>query len=593
MKKIFLCGIIFISSYLILSFCYVDKSIEDLSSSSSIDIQTTKIEYQKNLDVNVRNYLKEYTFSKPKVIVGRDDSPISVQVIFSTKKDTSIKLEVFKDEEFILSKKFDKSKEHVLNITGLIAGEKNTLYMTDDNNNIQKLEVEIPKISLNYINLIVGEKLSDSEIYLYASPMDKAIIGIDNKMRVRYYLKNYMTPYLVNSKGYFLTVDEQTTNSLDISRALLRRKFNGEISQRIEIEGGLYSSIAESSHDYIVISPNKADDIIKLKKISKGDINNVVSKDIKRSNISPQISQKFKIYVENNTIILIDYGNKKIYLIDLNTLEVKKSIDLSRNLDDFRVLSIEKGKLILERISILKNENNTLINFAGEKDKKILDLETEEIKDFTGYLSDLITNNIVEDIRTVSIDELNNIKTDDKLEERYIKLEEEGIKGELAGYIDESELYNIDDKLEKFFKLKYTNTVQSVLAPTTKDYVDRYKFSAALNKDGIFNEKLINIYRVSDYIVINAIVLRKDKINIIIKKPNSDTLVKYPINVEENYKIANNITKEYTGNNLKYVYIKDIKKVKVDSVSNVYIEINGRIYNIHRFILPSIEENNK
>ena len=132
-----------------------------------------------------------------------------------------------------------------------------------------------------------------------------------------------------------------------------------------------------------------------------------------------------------------------------------------------------------------------------------------------------------------------------------------------------------------------------MLAPTTKDYVDRYKFSAALNKDGIFNEKLINIYRVSDYIVINAIVLRKDKINIIIKKPNSDTLVKYPINVEENYKIANNITKEYTGNNLKYVYIKDIKKVKVDSVSNVYIEINGRIYNIHRFILPSIEENNK
>ncbi len=556
MKKIFLCGIIFISSYLILSFCYVDKSVEDLSSSSSIDIQTTKIEYQKNLDVNVRNYLKEYTFSKPKVIVGRDDSPISVQIIFSTKKDTSINLEVFKDEEFILSKKFDKSEEHVLNITGLIAGEKNTLYMTDDNNNIQKLEVEIPKISLNYINLIVGEKLSDSEIYLYASPMDKAIIGIDNKMRVRYYLKNYMTPYLVNSKGYFLTVDEQTTDSLGISRALLRRKFNGEISQRIEIEGGLYSSIAESSHDYIVISPNKADDIIKLKKISKGDINNIVSKDIKRSNINPQISQKFKIYVENNTIILIDYGNKKIYLIDLNTLEVKKSIDLSRNLDDFRVLSIEKGKLIY-----------TLINFAGEKEKKILDLETEEIKDFTGYLSDLITNNIVEDIRTVSIDELNNIKTDDKLEERYIKLEEryikleeEGIKGELAGYIDESELYNIDDKLEKFFKLKYTNTVQSVLAPTTKDYVDRYKFSAALNKDGIFNEKLINIYRVSDYIVINAIVF---------------------------------ITKEYTGNNLKYVYIKDIKKVKVDSVSNVYIEINGRIYNIHRFILPSIEENNK
>lgn len=584
-KYVILLGLL-LSTYLVLQLNYINKDIENLSPSSNIDRQTTKLEYQRNLETNIRNYLKEFTFSNPKVIVGGDDSPLSVQIVFNTKEETGITVDAFKDEEHLLSKKFEKNTKHVLNITGLISGEKNTIYLYDDKNNMKKIEVQVPKINLHYINLNLGTRLSDRDIYLYVSPIDKSVVGLDNQMRVRYYLKNYLTPYIVNNSGDFLTVDEQTLNSSGISRAIIKRKFNGKISEQIEIEGGVYTGVTESVKEYIVISPGENDNNFKLKKISKDNIDNIVSKDFKREN-SKTIVNNFKIYINDKTIILIDYGSKRIYLLDLDTLQVKKEIDLSNKLDNFRVLQIQDGKLILENRKIIQNKNNTLVNFKGDKDRKILDLETKEIKEFTDYTTDFITNDIVEDVKVISINDLNTTNINDELKERYAKDRDPYILSEKDRFIINLERYNTNENMEKYYKKKYSNVNQSILYPTTKEYAEMYRFSAALDLDSVFNEKLINIYQVGDYIAINAVVNKKDKINLVIREQNSSMIKKFPLDVVGNYKKINTMTKEYTGKDLEYLYLKDVKKITADTISNVYIEINGRIYDIHRFFIPN------
>lgn len=286
-----------------------------------------QLKLQEEMDNKIKDIISNggYTLNEPCVLVNPYSiSPLSALIIFNTKNDTSIKVNI-NDEELTTVK---ESKQHIIPIYGLYANANNIVRLTTDTNETK--EIIITTESLNYFikNYDVRKKL-DGKTHLFMlgslNQNNPSLRGFDHNNNLVFYLKfgtiskaNFYAEHMqiaYNSNHKINALDQSIKLELDyLGRIYAIHKSTDDLSGKpnLEIEDDSY--LATPVNIY-----NKVINNYELKKISD-TTSPTKAITLKTSEISEKLIDA-KTYTDNYSLtmngsfISYDFGDKDVTLI--------------------------------------------------------------------------------------------------------------------------------------------------------------------------------------------------------------------------------------------------------------------------------------
>lgn len=310
-----------------LSYLYKDaetKVVEDIYS------EQEKIESE--IDTQKTN--KNNTIDNPYIIKNPYKiAPLSALIIFNTKSEESVTVSINNNKY-----NFEKGKEHVIPVYGLIAGKNNEIKITCGNDskvvNIDTSDVE----KVDY-NITVGKNYDIGDnFYLVGTPTEDGLYGFNTNGDLIWRLTENFGQAIVKLENNHLLLSNKNY-ILDASRTgLIEIDFMGKIYNVYDIEGGYHSDAYLKDDNHVIIGSSKLnrntfnDLVVELdldsgKIVKKWDIKNIVN------SISNSFVESLKndnwanvnsIYYDKktNSLILSLEGRNSVISIDYDSSKV-------------------------------------------------------------------------------------------------------------------------------------------------------------------------------------------------------------------------------------------------------------------------------
>lgn len=296
------------------------------------DIYSEQEKIESEIDSQKTN--KNNTLSNPYIIKNPYKiAPLSALIIFNTKTEESVTVSINNSEY-----NFEKSKEHVIPIYGLVAGKNNEITITCGKDskvvNIDTSDVE----KVDY-NITVGKNFDIGDnFYLVGTPTEDGLYGFNTNGDLIWRLTENFGQAIVKLANNHLLLSNKNY-ILDASRTgLIEIDFMGKIYNVYDIEGGYHDDAYLKDNNHVIIGSSKLnrntfnDLVVELdlesgKIVKEWDIKNIIN------SISNNFVESLKvdnwanvnsIYYDkkSNSLILSLEGRNSVISIDYNSSKV-------------------------------------------------------------------------------------------------------------------------------------------------------------------------------------------------------------------------------------------------------------------------------
>lgn len=310
-----------------LSYLYKDAEIKVVE-----DIYSEQEKIESEIDTQKTN--ENNTIDNPYIIKNPYKiAPLSALIIFNTKSEESVTVSINNNKY-----NFEKGKEHVIPVYGLIAGKNNEIKITCGNDskvvNIDTSDVE----KVDY-NITVGKNYDIGDnFYLVGTPTEDGLYGFNTNGDLIWRLTENFGQAIVKLENNHLLLSNKNY-ILDASRTgLIEIDFMGKIYNVYDIEGGYHSDAYLKDDNHVIIGSSKLnrntfnDLVVELdldsgKIVKKWDIKNIVN------SISNSFVESLKndnwanvnsIYYDKktNSLILSLEGRNSVISIDYDSSKV-------------------------------------------------------------------------------------------------------------------------------------------------------------------------------------------------------------------------------------------------------------------------------
>lgn len=180
--------------------------VKNLFEGKEVSYAITKtIKTQQAINEELEGYLNDenFTLENPKVILNPYKiSPLSAIVIFSTNNKESYKVYI----NSVLFTNMESSKKHSIPIYGLLAETENVIKLVSSNNKEKEIIIKTDKANdINKMEVNVSKGTLNDELYFFAGPMKTGASAYDKKGNLRWYLtERYTMDFEWLDNGHFL-----------------------------------------------------------------------------------------------------------------------------------------------------------------------------------------------------------------------------------------------------------------------------------------------------------------------------------------------------------------------------------------------------
>ena len=235
-----------------------------------ISEQESLITIQESLEKDFVS--KGYNLDKPNVILNPyGNSPLTALIIFETKKEVAPTLTIKgKDKSTTISKTFTKSKIHYIPVLGLYADKENevTININGEEKNLIIETEPLPKNAILPEYVYSDKSKLDDELYFFTPSSDGLTCAYDINGDIRWYLTNdsaWKIDRLEN--GNLLLSTENLLNPPYYTTGLYEMDMLGKIHSEYLIEGGYHHDYFELENGNLLVlsndfNTNKVEDVI-------------------------------------------------------------------------------------------------------------------------------------------------------------------------------------------------------------------------------------------------------------------------------------------------------------------------------------------
>jgi len=367
MKKIYFVLIFLFTIILITVFAIFLFSPKDM-----VEIVASTLENQEKVNKKLSCY--GYSIDNPKVILNPyENSPLSAIIMFETDERISFNINVKgKNNNDIVYKEKEKSKEHYIVIYGLYQDYENKVVLSADN-----MKKEITIVTDKVLDIDVSTISVDikDDITIFSSK--DYIFGIDKYGELRYYLNGgYTGDLLVTDNNHLIISSNRKTND-GKSTGILEIDLLGKIYYEYNLIDG---------YNFLIDNVNETKMLVLGENIV--EIDRQTGTYIKEYNLNDIVEEwEELIYVEDSSEVII-YSDNVVLIYDYETTDLKRiygNIELSDKLStlvvDEEIPSkynrISYGDIIDYEYLNLKKDiyfvNSKFVNISKYKETKTSD----------------------------------------------------------------------------------------------------------------------------------------------------------------------------------------------------------------------------
>lgn len=191
---------------------YFDKEMDVNYAIGNVLVEQEKI----NKEIEKYSNDLEYTIDNPKVIVNPYKiSPMTALIIFSSVNNTSIKVSINDEYNFIM----EEDTKHIIPVYGMYSGRVNYITLSDDLGNVKKIDIEIDK-AIDVNDLVIDKAVFSNynDLYFMTSPVGTSASAYDINGNLKWYLtEKYVMDFEWLDNGHFLVgIPEGSVNDRKI-----------------------------------------------------------------------------------------------------------------------------------------------------------------------------------------------------------------------------------------------------------------------------------------------------------------------------------------------------------------------------------------
>ena len=226
---------------------------------SARSIVDTQLEMEDELD------LSGFTIENPKIIVNPyGKSPLTALIAFETESNVAPTVTIKgRDDLSTFTHKFEPSREHILPIYGLYAGERNTVDVAVGDE-IKSVEITTDKLPDDMIlpsSVFAQKDKLSNELYFFTPSSSGYTVAYDINGEVRWYLSGQKATWEINklTNGRLLVSTERLINPPYYTTGLYEMDLLGKIYKEYSLEGGYHHDYFEMENGNLLVASDDFD----------------------------------------------------------------------------------------------------------------------------------------------------------------------------------------------------------------------------------------------------------------------------------------------------------------------------------------------
>ncbi len=587
--------------------------------------------------------IEGYTFDNPNVILDPyDNSPLTALIIFETEEEVSPIVTIKgKDVQTTYTQEFENSKEHYLPILGLYTDSENEIIL-EVNGESKSIIIETEELPEHVVlaEYVYSDKaMLEDELYFFTPSSDGPVSAYDVNGDLRWYLTNTGTWKIEKlDNGNMLLSTERIVNPPYFTTGLYEIDMLGKIHNEYTLEGGYHHDYFELDNGNLIVLSSDFDtgtveDVIVEIDRTTGDI--VKSIDLK--NILNMTDGKSEDWIdydwfhnnsvwydeESNSLTLSGRHQDAVININYDTEELNWIIGDSTNWSDeyqkyfFTPIGDNFEWQWAQHAAMITPEGYVFILDNGNNKSKI---ESEYVPAEESYTRGVMYDINTDDMTIRQVWQYGKergsefyspyISDVDYLNSNHYIVHSGGIvyvDGKVAN--SPAGLINSDKLVSNTVEILNDKVIFEIKLPTNNyrvekmDLYDNFVFELgnansygtlgetnfdesrigfvfdAQSIDEDYTNKKIELTKEIDRLVVNGIFTREDEVKVILSKLGQ--IKEYDVVIS---------TRPYTALCVDIFTEEDLSVTKyinedgLDGKYNLYIELNGKIYDTEKAI---------